>query len=559
MLEPTAGKDQLASLLFYRGQSGPPDEGPFLFGHAAENAASLQWANLVRSIKSVIARDPTTVWHFLGETRGGINTFRSLELLEVFIEELKRRSEVGVRSLPASFLEELDITASGVRFAHVVFTHPVGASEAVLQALHHAARTAGLVDDDVAFEAFVQHQCLDEALAASVAFAYVIAAASDEHFPAALEQSEALNLICVDVGGGTTDFAAVQIEGLSAFRAGGRDDVAVRLMASGGDDRFGGDDIDRVLATAVLEHVQTSDSSRIFDFGAMQRALSLPSFESYRRHEIDRVEATGQVAGPEVDQLAQSAFSAASDLLRACEAAKRKLSEQASAQVSPQVADWPLRTPGQRLEPGSRLDVNLLRTEMAQRYRPLVQACANRLDQLIDGAGWTWPEVGGILFTGQGSLLPEFRHAVREHAAQQRGSEASALYVVEPGDLEGFDPKHCVAMGAAVWGDSHIGGGGWLKVSHRSADVLSYALCIRRGPRFIVLQGLEPGASFPAQADFASSAPTQVVSLYRDRRLLWTFSLPNAASELQIVIESDHAAYVLADGVRTQGVRSADA
>ena len=51
---------------------------------------------------------------------------------------------------------------------------------------------------------------------------------------------------------------------------------------------------------------------------------------------------------------------------------------------------------------------------------------------------------------------------------ERRGAEAPALLRIEPGETR-FDPKNCVAIGAAIWG-ANRNNGSWLEIRNYSVS-----------------------------------------------------------------------------------------
>ena len=542
VLDPEAGEEQLASLMFYRGKLGP-SQTPFLFGKAAENAASINFANLVRSIKSVVARDPETVFNFVETGQKGarqLATYRSQDLLEIFIGELKRRAESGVRRLPADLLGALGLLDTGVRFERAVFTHPVGVASDVVAALFRAAQAAGLAPaqaTEADQERFFEDDTLDEALAAVVAFTYVVASKSDEEF--AVGDTE--RVLCIDVGGGTTDMAAVEVKGIASFRAGTAERVELLLLASGGDARFGGDDLDRLLAEHLLSAIERDPEGQSLDVAGVRSATGYPSFESFRRAVLERYEGTTADGGALAER-ARQLFGTATDLLRAAERAKVALTKEAAVNLIAPTSEWPRR--GQTAQQRAlRLEVELTRGEAQRLYAPKFAACAELAVPVTTDAGWSFDDITCVLFTGQGSRVPELQEAIL--AKIQSGRTTPLPKVIAPGGLKGFDEKRCVAMGAAVWGDSKSGGGGWLSIKNRGDDALSTALQTRRGPRFVDVEGLQAGASLPARGTHRFAEPARALTLYRGRKLAYRFEFSRPMREVAIVAHSDHEVVVM--------------
>lgn len=530
-LEPEQGRDELPSVLFYRG-----DDPPFLYGTEAENAAPLAFSNVVRSIKSVVAKDPALTWAFFErQAKAGasqLRTFQSEELLSRFLREVKRRAELGVRKLPHAFLDSLDLTGRGVRLSKAVFTHPVAVTDEALRALYHAAKAAGLVEDDAAFETFVAQACLDEALAAVLAFIFVIAG-DDAGAAAPLREKDAFTLLSVDVGGGTSDLAVVRVQGLARFLRGEGEFVEVELLANGGEGRLGGDDFDRALATSILDRLEAKKEARGCDLDGVRRALSHPSFESYRRSESGHHEMQAHW---------QQVWAARSSLLRICEAQKCALGEQAQVQLAPFAVSWP----GDEAMANARGGVELTVTQKdaASVYAPLLARLQRSVTALLSDAGLGEEAIDAVLFTGKGSRLTPLADAVMEAFA------GHAPLALRPQSVPAFDEKRCVATGAAVWGDSQSHGGGWLRVRKRAAHQLDAALTLRRGPRFAPIAGLEAGAPLPATGTVTLGTPTKTVVLYRQGRAALTFVVDKAVRELEVVVEDATTAYAIVDGAR---------
>ena len=427
------------------------------------------------------------------------------ELLSRFFLELKRRAEDGLRALPLPFLAELGLVDTGVRFRHAVFSHPVGVDDAMLRALHAAARSVGLADEQPRFEDFKTDRCVDEALAATLAWIYLAASLSSAEVPLVDDE----RILCFDAGGGTCDVAAVQVRGLKKFRQDpGSAVVDVHLLANGGDPRFGGTDVDRTLATWLLQELQKRPEGAAVDVDGLTRALFYPSYEAWRR-------ARGEAPTGDAARAARAVFSKASDVLRAAERMKKQLSDEPTSSWVASLDDWPGR--GARLPEGrpqrGRVEVSLTRDGFERLLHEPFDKAAALIDPVVDAAGWSMADVTTLLFTGQTSKIPALRKAVLGRVMARRGVTPPP-FVVEPGRVAAFDVKRCVAQGAAILGDSRRGGGGWLKVTRRSTTALSASLQTRRGPLLVDVKGLDAGAPLPARAVVAFGEPASRLTLY---------------------------------------------
>jgi hypothetical protein len=144
-------------------------------------------------------------------------------------------------------------------------------------------------------------------------------------------------------------------------------------------------------------------------------------------------------------------------------------------------------------------------------------------------AGWEWSSVTTMLFTGQGTRVPAIREELLAHVQAKRGAEAEPLIVVQPDDGSGFDPKRCVAMGAAIWGTRQDAE--WIRVHNRLAEVLTFDLQRPWGPfRFETVPGLERGSPLPTETTLDFDSPRGSLELYKDRKLHVSFNFPPATS-----------------------------
>lgn len=529
-LDISSGRESLASLMFFNGpgRGGAGVDG-FLFGAAAENAAPQNFTNLVRQLKSVVARAPDTDWNFIVDDdsqQARVSKHKTQALLNHFFVEMKRRAEDGLRALPLAFLSELDLVDLGVRFKHAVFSHPVGVDDAMLRALHAAVRDCGLTELD--FEAFKHERCIDEALAAVLAWVYLAATLPEAQLP--LHDDE--RLLCFDAGGGTCDVAAVTVSNLATFRRRpGAAGVDVELLANGGDPRFGGTDIDRLLASWLLDEVQALPEGHALDVDSMRRALFYPSYEAWRR-------ARGDVEPDHRRSSSRAVFQASAEVLRAAERVKKTLSEASGTTWVALTADWPRRANAGGSSVG-RVEVSLTRARFEAVCQAAFAGAAALIDPVIDAAGWRADDVTTLLFTGQTSRIPALRQAVTAQLLARRSPDAPPPTIIEPGRFAAFDVKRCVAQGAAILGDSRRGGGGWLHITRRSTTALSATWQVRRGPLLIDVVGLEAGRPLPARGIVDLGAPATRLVLYRSGQPALECTWATPAVDVVVVAEAE--------------------
>ena len=523
---------QMPSLLFYEGS----DARPFLFGSEADATANLNPTNLVRSIKSVIARDPDADYHFLERTPEGWRrrSYTPQQLLDLFIEELRRRAEKAVSELPARTLQSLRLS-SKVRFDGAVFSHPVEVNAETRQALTDAAGRAGL-----------QTELVDEATAAVLAYVYSrldpASQVGRHHRLVPVER-----ILCMDVGGGTTDVAAVEVRDLDGFLAMDVPKVTVQLEATSGDPLFGGDDLDQLVAAWIVDAVRVAAERQGSPIrqAELERAASFRSFAEYYNGYKARL------GGGEQESLVQAheVFNKAVEVLRKAEEAKIELSSRPRAELHFSGEGWPRRRRRQAegvLEP---LRVVIERERFEEQVRSLVKDRTRLFDQVVENAGWSWDSITTLLFTGQGTRVPVLREVVVNHLATRRGPEALPLVVVDPDS--GFDPKQCVALGAAIWGTREDGE--WIEVINRMQQQLTHDIQTRWGPfHFKTLPGLGRGTALPARAEHSFPRPRTSLELFRNGQLLAVFRFPETAS-VHIVVDGPGQLSIEVNGTLYRG------
>ncbi len=520
-------REQLPSLMYYRGQRDEPEDDPFLYGHEADASAGIEPSNLVRSIKSVIAQHPGTRYHFLEQPEPGRfrrRSFEPQELLDLFITELRRRAERAVSNLGVRQLRALQLDSGKVRFVQAIFSHPVEVSADMKRALMKAAHAAGLNRAQQSAHTFADEACVDEATAAALAYVYsrMSGEVARERPPVDLERA-----LCFDVGGGTTDVAAVEIHDMARFLAGDCKTITVSLEATAGDPLFGGDDLDELVAGWVLEEIarQSREQGAPIARSEIEQAVGFRSFAEYLAG-FEARHAQRHRTGEDLQERARAVYHKAMEVLRKAEEAKCALSYADSYELNFSAEGWPRRGTPKQLDNfvvtvrRDRFDVAV--RELTRKQTPLVQ-------RVRGNASWAWDSVTTMLFTGQGTRVPAIREELLGWVQRQRGAEAEPLIVVQPDDGSGFDPKRCVALGAAIWGTRQDAA--WITVRNRLAEVLTFDLQRPWGPfRFETIPGLERGTPLPAEATLTFDGPRGSLELYKDRKIHVSFTFPPATS-----------------------------
>jgi molecular chaperone DnaK (HSP70) len=524
-------REQLPSLMYYRGlPEDEPEGNPFLYGHEADAWADVEPSNLVRSIKSVIAQHPSTRYHFLEEIEPGRyrrRTFAPQELLNLFITELRRRAERAVSNLSVRQLRNLKLDSGKVRFVQGIFSHPVEISADMKQALMKAAHAAGLNREQTRADDFLAGACVDEATAAALAYVYARMSRDVASDRPHLDLERVLGF---DVGGGTTDVAAVEIRDMASFLAGDAKAITVSLEVTAGDPLFGGDDLDELISGWVLEEIakQSADQGAPIARTEIEQAVGFRSFAEYyngfkaRRAHLRR----GEQDEEALQDQARVIYRKAMEVLRKAEEAKCALSYADSYELNFSGEAWPRRGRPKQLD---NFVVHVRRDRFEVAVREQARRQAPLMERVRSNAGWEWSSVTTMLFTGQGTRVPAIREELLAHVQAKRGAEAEPLIVVQPDDGSGFDPKRCVAMGAAIWGTRQDAE--WIRVHNRLAEVLTFDLQRPWGPfRFETVPGLERGSPLPTETTLDFDSPRGSLELYKDRKLHVSFNFPPATS-----------------------------
>ena len=524
-------REQLPSLMYYRGHhADDPDGDPFLYGHEADASAGIEPSNLVRSIKSVISQHPSTRYHFLEELEPGRyrrRTYTPQELLNLFITELRRRAERAVSNLAVRQLRALQLDSGKVRFVQAIFSHPVQVSADMKLALMKAAHAAGLNQEQRRVDDFLAGACVDEAT--SAALAYVYARMSGE-VAADRPHMDLERVLGFDVGGGTTDVAAVEIRDMAGFLAGSAKAITVSLEVTAGNPMFGGDDLDELISGWVIEEItrQSGEQGAPITAAEIEQAVGFRSFAEYYNGFKARQSHRRRGAGDEeaLQDKARAIYHKAMEVLRKSEEAKCALSYADSYELNFSSEAWPRRGRPKKLD-------NFVVQVRRDRFEAAVREQARRQAPLVErvraNAGWDWSSVTTMLFTGQGTRVPAIREELLGHVQAKRGAQVDPLIVVQPDDGSGFDPKRCVAMGAAIWGTRQDAA--WISVHNRLQEMLTFDLQRPWGPfRFETVPGLERGSALPAEASIDFDNPRGSLELYKDRKLHVTFTFPPTAT-----------------------------
>ena len=251
----------------------------------------------------------------------------------------------------------------GQEVADAVITVPAYFNDAQRQATKDAGRIAGL---NVL-------RIINEPTAAALAYG--------------LDHGDAQKVMVYDFGGGTFDVSIIEI---------GQD--VIEVLATAGDNKLGGDDIDERLAQRLADGLRAESG-----FDARRNT------EAWQR------------------------------VIEEAERVKKELSASTSSEASVlylgQVNGAPLH-----------LQRTVTRAEFEGMIRDIVERTTGPVEQALYDAGIAASELGQVILVGGSTRIP----LVREHVRKLTGKEPSSS----------INPDECVATGAAIQADTLANAGG---------------------------------------------------------------------------------------------------
>jgi molecular chaperone DnaK (HSP70) len=547
--------DYLASLIYFD-DSAASDSEPFLYGEAAKNSANTEPANLVRSIKTVVSDGKRSEYHFLKSSpHGGFQDvrFKTQELLNLFIREIRSRAEKGVLHLSPKTRKKEGLIDRRALFRTAVFSHPVEMTESMKIALMQAAHRAGLNRDIQSPQEFFNERCVDEATAAVLAYVNKLLIDHSEG-RGEYELKDLEKILCVDIGGGTTDLAAVAVKDMASYAGETTDKVTVELWCSNGDRKFAGDVLDQLLANEILNEIaqQSREKGSPVLIEEVMEAILSPSYSAYQLHFEEKAKSDPRRLGVESFD-PYSVYSLAVNVLQAAEEAKRSFSSEAEVARTFTGSGWPRDLRSAATGGADVFKVSLKREVFEAIVRREIERRFHLISRVVKAADWEWPSITTLLLTGQSMRSPIIRRPIIEYVQSQMGEEAAkGLVVVEPHEGSasgnGFDPKACVAIGAALWGISRTEEDAWLTISRPYLEQLTFDLTTRGPGRYKRIPGLVKGASLPAEGVVEFPVPRQNLTIYRDREEFVQFNNFKLTKRITIRVESLADYWVVVDG-----------
>jgi molecular chaperone DnaK (HSP70) len=479
----------------------------FVFGSRVALAEGARPGNTIRGIKRILAYNPSSEFRLYVESatnpiavytaeqlaaRMLNHIIRQLRLLSSSAPRLKARvlassSEDGNTAFPSR--DEIQ-NARAFRFSKAIFTHPVEASDDLKRALYRCAMDAGLAYENVAgerkiisYEAFVRERLIDESTAAISHFIY----RNGEQLPPGTPR-----ILCLDIGGGTTDISAIEYNRNSVILEDGefRAQKTINLLYRKGLNDFAGMDIDRRIVTEI--YLKTFEEKVVAAFGAKGAKLERQLLEDALRGDGPAVleqNVRPRAEAGEAAEIVQGIISTSMELLR--DAEKAKIAAAGTQDPKGKFAstfDGGISTV---IDVGGTLKLSdsnfsfkwqISLGEVNDLIRKMVTERLPVLDEVVKKARWTWSSVDVLMFTGQTCRAPALQDAVLDFVRQARGGSLP-MVVIPPSKTEAeaasvkarfkpakgasqadvevieFDPKICVASGAALRGyvssDSH--------------------------------------------------------------------------------------------------------
>lgn len=391
-----------------------------IVGAEAKTRADLDPSSAVHSVKRLLGSRQRLLIHGTELTPAGVAT-------DIFREILSAVESASVTNGPAGSPSK------------VVFTVPADVSDEQIAEVLQATKTARAKTTEAADTEFL----LDEPGAAALYYLYKSTQQLRDGTP---------ELVFIyDFGAGTLDCSLVEIS-----KRGPKTNI--RVLATAGNRRLGGDDIDLALAQFI--------------------AKKLAETKGFDPHPMLATEAQMNALGME-DQLRYQEYRRIRGLFRSwAEQMKIELTNKESA-----TGTFPVK--------GDPVSLTVTRKEFEALLGPIIresdfviQGCCS-LAKINDHS-----DVSTLLHTGRGSAIPRLREGVS--AAFPKATDRSAV----------IEAKECVALGAAWW--AHTKNLPNANVTfERVGQVLPNTICYRdcEGVREIFVPIFRAGEAFPSRRE----------------------------------------------------------
>jgi molecular chaperone DnaK len=229
-------------------------------------------------------------------------------------------------------------------------------------------------------------------------------------------ESGAERVLIFDFGGGTLDCALIEIDAL-------KDRVRLTTLAPFGDPGLGGDDIDWALVGLLADRAKTDYPE--FDVNC------LGNEQTFKHHY-------------RTSALEEAAYNTRSRFKRQAEIAKITLSQLPAVELSIapliRVGATPLESYVTNGTGPAKFDSTLTQDDLASVIEPFLTRAASVVETICRRAKVQYEDIDTILHVGRTSLLPIVRERI--NAILPNAEDRSNI----------IEPKLCVALGAAFWG-----------------------------------------------------------------------------------------------------------
>lgn len=437
--------------------------GDILFGGSAQRMGQTDTNNLVRSIKSQLEDgDKHRFFYSLNNKNQIIPVeFAVQDLLDIFIKMLKLRAEESYQNLEEEDRAKIADGADSIIFKNALFTHPVNMSKEGLKKLFEASKSAGLNrstihNQPVTFEYFLDNYCLDEASAA------IIALITNRKYP----QSNEEKILCIDIGGGTTDISTVLVGEEQGER------VFQKMYLEG--TKFGGDDIDDIILALCFTQAFGPESSE--DKVLCNNAIREKNVTTYVNKTLRKF--------PNLTEDKARAYYALVNLVRE-DVEKAKINTQCEVDIK---INMPQSTVSYAQE-----NVVILKQDIQMEIKKRLIKITHLIEEALP-YGWNISDITTLLFTGQTTKLPYIRTYITQFLNQNNLRKDCKVI---PNENFDFDPKFCVSQGIGAWNGNRIN----LREKKSLPTVLRRSLGFKKIHRFFAQDGMEGGTAYPFEVE----------------------------------------------------------
>ena len=382
------------------------DDGTIFVGREAQRRLLTAPASAVYSVKRFMGRgiddvreDASLLPFTVSGESGGVvrigiagRQFTPPEISAFVLRELKRRAEDHFRE-QGEFDFEVD---------RAVITVPAYFNDAQRTATRDAGRLAGL-------EVL---RIVNEPTAASLAYG--------------LDKRDRGTIAVYDLGGGTFDISILKVE-----------DGVFQVLATNGDTRLGGDDIDQLLVERVLEEIAGSATrnpayeSQEFPVGPGPLSGSDKRTNAEPETTVGRVPRSGPAEAGSAGGLGADMVQA---IRKAVIQAKWDLSEAEETEI--RIDPTPALPSGYRR--------GLTRADFEETVRPLLERTLGPCRQALSDAGLEPKDIDEAVLVGGSTRIPLVRRLVQDLFERRPHSD--------------LNPDEVVALGAAVQADILVSG-----------------------------------------------------------------------------------------------------